>query len=140
MTRLVRRRVPIQGLGIQSHLIADTDVAGPGFIRFLHAVEDLGLTILITEMDVRDHPLPGNIAIRDGLVGKSYYNYLSSVLKFKSVKTVLTWGLSDRSTWLSKSSPRKDGMPVRPLLYDAGLQPKPAYAAVMRALSEAPKR
>jgi endo-1,4-beta-xylanase len=73
-------------------------------------------------------------------VAKQYYNYLSFILQFKSVKTVLTWGLSDRSTWLAKYSPRKDGLPVRPLLFDADLRPKPAFDAVMRAFNEAPKR
>jgi endo-1,4-beta-xylanase len=140
LTRLVRRGVPIHGLGIQSHFFAETVVTGPGFKRFLHAVEDLGLSILITEMDVRDHLLPGDIAVRDGLVAKQYYNYLSCILQFKSVKTVLTWGLSDRSTWLACHNPRKDGLPVRPLLFDADLQPKPAFEAVMRAFNEAPKR
>ena len=102
LTRLVKRGVPIHGLGIQSHLLAETNVAGPGFKRFLHAIDDLGLSILITEMDVRDHLLPGDIAVRDGLVAKQYYNYLSFILQFKSVEAVLPWGLSDRSTWLSK--------------------------------------
>jgi endo-1,4-beta-xylanase len=51
-----------------------------------------------------------------------------------------TRGLSDRSIWLSYHDPRKDGLPVRSLLYDAELQPKPAFAAVMRAFNEAPKR
>jgi endo-1,4-beta-xylanase len=140
LTRLVKQGVPIHGLGIQSHLTAEMDATGPGFKRFLHAVEDLGLTIMVTEMDVRDHLLPQDIAVRDALVAKQYYNYLSFMLHFRSVKTVLAWGLSDRSTWLSKVSPREDGLPVRPLLYDAELRPKPAFAAVWQALNEAPKR
>jgi endo-1,4-beta-xylanase len=140
LTRLVSKGVPIHGLGIQSHFLAETYVAGPGFKRFLQAVEDLGLSVLVTEMDVRDHHLPGDIAVRDGLVARQYYRYLSSILQFKSVKAVLTWGLSDGSTWISKHNPRPDGLPVRPLLFDAELHPKPAYAAVWRALNEAPKR
>jgi endo-1,4-beta-xylanase len=140
LTRLVRRGVPIHGLGIQSHLLAEANVTGPRFKRFLQAVEDLGLAILITEMDVRDHLLPGDIAVRDGLVARQYYNYLSFMLQFKSVKTVLTWGLTDGFTWIQGYNPRQDGLPVRPLLYDAELQPKPAFDAVMRAFKEAPKR
>ncbi|MFZ0962209.1 MAG: endo-1,4-beta-xylanase [Terriglobia bacterium] len=140
LTRLVQRGVPIHGLGIQSHIVAETNVTGPGFKRFLHAIEDLGLSILVTEMDVRDSSLPGDKAVRDGLVAKQYHNYLSFLLQFKSVKTVLIWGLSDRTTWLAKESPRRDSMPVRPLLYDAELQPKPAFGAVWRAFNEAPKR
>ena len=140
LTQLVKRGVPVHGLGIQSHLLAETNVAGPGFKRFLHAVEDLGLSILITELDVDDHLLPADTTTRDALVAKQYYKYLSFILRFKSVKTVLTWGLSDRSTWLSKYSPRKDGLAVRPLLFDANLRPKPAFDAVMRAFDEAPSR
>ena len=140
LTRLVQRGIPVHGLGIQSHIIAETNVTGPGFKRFLHAIEDLGLSILVTEMDVRDSSLPGDKAVRDGLVAKQYYNYLSFLLQFKSVKTVLAWGLSDRTTWLAKESPRHDSLPVRPLLYDAELQPKPAFDAVWRAFNEAPKR
>ncbi len=140
LTRLVRRGVPVHGLGIQSHFVAETNVAGPGFKRFLQAVEELGLIILVTEMDVRDYLLPGDIAVRDALVAKQYYDYLSFILQFKSVKAVLTWGLSDGSTWIAKHNPRRDGLPVRPLLFDAELQPKPAFDAVMRAFNEAPKR
>jgi len=140
LTRLVKRQVPIHGLGIQSHIFAETNITGPDFKRFLQAVENLGLSILITEMDVRDHLLPGDVDVRDGLVARQYYNYLSFILQFKSVKTVLPWGLSDRYTWISKHNPRQDGLPVRPLLYDAELQPKPVFDAVMRALNEAPKR
>ena len=140
LTRLVKKGVPIHGLGIQAHVYAETDVAGPGFKRFLHGVENLGLTILVTELDVRDQHLPGDIAIRDAQVAKQYYHFLSSILQSKSVKTVLTWGLSDRSTWITSRAPRKDGLPVRPLLFDADLQPKPAFDAVMRAFNEAPKR
>ena len=140
LTRLVKRSVPVHGLGIESHIDTAADVTGPGFKRFLHAVEDLGLSILITELDVDDHALPANISVRDALVARQYYNYLSFILQFKSVKTVLTWGLTDRFTWLSKYSPRKDGQPVRPLLYDADLRPKPAFDAVLRTVNEAPMR
>jgi endo-1,4-beta-xylanase len=80
LTRLVKRGVPIHGLGIQSHIIAETHVTGTGFKKFLHSIEDLGLSILVTEMDVRDHLLPGDVAIRDGLVAQQYYNYLSFIL------------------------------------------------------------
>jgi endo-1,4-beta-xylanase len=119
LARLVKKGVPIHGLGIQAHVYAETDVAGPGFKRFLQDVENLGLTILVTELDVRDQHLPGDIAVRDAQVAKQYYHFLSSTLQCKLVKTVLTWGLSDRFTWVSKSNPRKDG----PLLFDAELQP-----------------
>jgi len=140
LTRLVKNRVPIHGLGIQAHIFAGTNVTGPGFAKFLHAVEDLGLSIMMTELDVRDNSLPGDVATRDAQVAKQYYDFLSFMLQFKSVRTVLTWGLSDRFTWINRHNPRKDRLPVRPLLFDAELRPKPAFDAVWRAFEEAPKR
>jgi endo-1,4-beta-xylanase len=45
------------------------------------------------------------------------------------------FGMSDRLTWLSGQAPRKDGLPVRVLPLDDQLQRKPAWTAVVNALS-----
>jgi endo-1,4-beta-xylanase len=140
LTDLKKKGVPIHALGIQSHLYAETYATGPKFKRFLAAISDLGLDILVTEMDVRDKNLPSDIQIRDRKVADQYYNYLSFLLQFKAVKTVLTWGLSDRYTWLSQGSARPDGLPVRPLPYGADYQPAPAWDAIHRAFEEASPR
>jgi endo-1,4-beta-xylanase len=42
----------------------------------------------------------------------------------------MTWGLSDRRTWLSTAEPRADGLPVRPLPLDADLKRKPAWGEI----------
>jgi endo-1,4-beta-xylanase len=135
-----KKGVPIHGLGIQSHLFAEANVTGPNFRRFLDEVADLGLAIAVSELDVRDKNLPGNPETRDRLVAEQYYKYLSFVLKCKAVKTVLTWGLSDRYTWIARSQGRADGLPVRPLPYDANLEPLEARWAVQRAMEQAPAR
>jgi len=140
VTSLKKKGVPIHGLGIQSHLFAEANVTGPNFQRFLQEVADLGLAIVISELDVRDKNLPANVELRDRLVAEQYYKYLSFVLRCKAVKAVLTWGLSDRYTWIAGSQGRPDGLPVRPLLYDANLGPTAARWAVQRALEQAPAR
>ncbi len=136
------RGVPINGIGIQSHLIgghADI-IAGEGFQRFLHEVSDLDYKILITELDISDQDLPTDPGARDQIIANLYYKYLSTVLSHKSVEAVLTWGLTDKDTWLTDFKPRTDGTPVRPLPFDAALNPKPVYDAMVRAFDEAPKR
>ena len=52
----------------------------------------------------------------------------------------MTFGLSDRYSWLQEDYPRKDKAPRRPLPFDRSLHPKPAYTALHDALAAAPRR
>jgi endo-1,4-beta-xylanase len=140
LTRMKKNNVPVHGLGIQSHVYAEMNITGGGFKRFLQQVSDLGLSIMITEMDVREKNAPGDIAIRDRLIASQYYKYLSFMLQFPAVKTVITWGLSDRYTWIATHNPRLDAMPVRPLPYDAELRPTPVWDAIRSAFEETRRR
>jgi endo-1,4-beta-xylanase len=137
---LKKRNVPVHGLGIQSHIFAEANVTGANFQTFLREIEALGLSILITELDVRDQHLPADIQTRDRMVAAQYEKYLSFLLQFESVKTVLTWGLSDHHTWIADHNRRPDGLPVRPLPYDSELKPKPAWQAMQSAFAHASKR
>ncbi len=103
-------------------------------------VAALGLRIFITELDVTDRELPADLQIRDGVVANVYQDFLQAVLEQPAVTAVVTWGLSDRYTWLSQFEPRSDGRPVRPLPLDSSMQHKPALWAVMNALNAAEAR
>lgn len=138
---LKKRNVPIHGIGIQSHLMGDqNNIGGANFQRFLHEISEMNLKILITEMDIRDFKLPADSRERDRIVSEKYAQYLSSVLQHKSVIAVLTWGLSDRYTWIAKTNPRSDGAAVRPLPFDENLSPKPAFYAIAKAFEETQRR
>jgi endo-1,4-beta-xylanase len=141
LTRLKAKGTPIHALGIQSHLLRDVPRFNPiKFRKFLTDVSRLGLKIMITEMDVTDQRLPGNPVVRDRMVAAAYEDYLTVVLEQPAVIAVLTWGLSDRYTWLTKGNPRSDGLPVRPLPLDANLKRKLAWNAIARSLDRCPKR
>ena len=140
LTRLKKNNVPVHALGIQSHLYAEANACNASFRTFLQKVSDLGLSIMITEMDVRDTNAPADIATRDRLIAGQYYKYLSFMLQFPAVKTVITWGLSDRYTWIAARNPRPDGLPVRPLPYDAKMKPTLAWDAIRNAFEEARRR
>jgi endo-1,4-beta-xylanase len=137
---LKKAGVPIHALGIQSHLVGSADVTGPNFKRFLQAISDLGLDIFVTELDVDDRTLPADVIVRDRLIATQYFQYLSFMLQFKATKAVLTWGLSDRYSWLKYGHQRSDGRPNRPLPYDTELKPTPAWDAIRNAFEEAPSR
>jgi endo-1,4-beta-xylanase len=141
LTSLRRRGVPVQALGLQAHLHANTKPeTWSGLERFLDSVEQLGLQIFVTELDVDDSDLPGDISERDAAVAKMYGDFLKRVLARKSVKAVLTWGISDANTWLNSRHPRSDGLPKRPLPFDPEMKPTPAFYAMLDAIGNAPVR
>ncbi|WP_139209872.1 endo-1,4-beta-xylanase [Microlunatus flavus] len=144
LKKLRRDDVPVDALGIQAHLNAKyflSDFDPKSYRRFLNKVADLGVDILITEMDVLDDGLPVDVTARDAAVAECYARYLENVLPNRDVKALMTFGLSDRYTWLQEDYPREDGAERRPLPYaDEGLKPKLAYEALRHALADAPRR
>jgi endo-1,4-beta-xylanase len=139
---LQRHHVPLDAIGIQAHLLAAYwDSFDPKqYRRFLRKISDRGLKILITEMDVLDDGLPADAAARDRGVADIYAEYLDTTLANPAVKALITFGLSDRYTWLQEDYPREDGAARRPLPYDEDLHRKPAYRALRRELHQAPVR
>ncbi len=143
LTDLVSRGVPVHALGIQAHLEVGKYRFDPGLLRaFLAKVTKLGLQIFITELDVNDRALPPDEIARDRAVAAHYGEFLAAALAEPAVTTVLTWGLSDKYSWLSTVSEqrRADGRPTRGLPYDENLIRKPAWQAIADAFAKAPAR
>jgi len=141
LQRLKSKGTPIHALGIQAHLSGDSkSFNAQKFRDFLREVARLGLKIMITEMDVKDNKLPKDPQKRDQAITAAYEDYLSAALDEKAVNTVITWGLSDKYTWLTEFKPRPDRAPVRPLPLDDKMQRKLAWSAIARAFDHAPKR
>jgi endo-1,4-beta-xylanase len=141
---LLAQHVPVHALGVQAHLRAADFAAGKfdarGYKRFLNDVADRGLAVLITELDVLDDGLPAANGPRDRGVADAYKRYLDAALQVPAVGSVMTFGLSDRYTWLQEDYPRDDGAPRRPLPFDDQLRPKPAYDALSTELGQAVRR
>ena len=143
LDELLADDVPVHALGVQAHLQAggfaeafDADA----YRTFLADVAARGLRILITEMDVLDDGLPADARERDRAVADTVSRYLETALDEPAVVSLVTFGLSDRYTWLQEDYPREDGEPRRPLPFDEALEPKPAFTALESALAGAPLR
>jgi endo-1,4-beta-xylanase len=134
---LKRNEAPAQALGIQSHLKGKSPFAG--LQHFLGEVRELGVRVFVTELDVNDEPFPVDIATRDRMVAGVYRDYLHTMLEERYVEAVLTWGLSDRDSWLRHRENRAAGVP-RPLPFDDRLQPKPAFFAMREEFKKASRR
>ncbi len=139
---MLARGVPIQGIGLESHLRGEqAAVLGDAtYEAFLADLARRGMKIFITELDVQDVTLPADTAARDRAVADIYSKFLSATLRQPAVKGIITWGLADSFTWIAGYRPRKDGLPVRPLPFDAACQPKAAYYAIAQTLEAAPLR
>jgi endo-1,4-beta-xylanase len=141
LRQLKTRNVPVHVLGLQAHLHADVSLA-PDFADFLKRIADLGVKVLITELDVVDKNLRAPVARRDQLVADRYYELLSSLLHTKAMIGAMTWGLSDRYSWLNRSPNyrRPDQLTSRGLPYDADLRPKPAWNVMAEIFDRADHR
>jgi len=141
-----KRGVPLDAVGLQSHL-GVLDMAHfdeKAFTGFLDELAARGLEVLLTELDVVDKGAPSDIAARDAAVAAIYRRYLDVALAHPAVRTVITWGVSDRMSWIvsipDPNTRRDDGLRPRPLPFDADMHPKPAYRALAEALRAAPRR
>lgn len=140
--RLMKAGMSIDGIGLQAHLVPTQPVHKTPLSGFIRSLNDLGLEVFITELDVNDIELPENIAKRDQLIAAIYKDYLGTVLEHGNVKRLGFWNLSDAEHWIVHGyAPfkRKQGIP-RPALFDNHYQPKPAFFAVAEALKQAPAR
>jgi endo-1,4-beta-xylanase len=135
LRKLKAARVPIDAVGIQSHIKAGSPYSIGNDVReFMATVRKMGLQIYITELDVNEDDLTYNdVSQRDHAIAETYRQYLSAVLPEKAVKAVLTWGVSDNHTWLNNGPTHKKKQPDRPqrsLPFDRDYVPKEAFFAM----------
>ena len=136
LRRLKARDVPIDALGIQSHLTAEPLKGAPreykGLRGFISEVRGMGLQVFLTEMDVSDRNLQGDDLERSHAVAQTYHNYLTVALNDPGVKAMLTWGISNRHTWLNsdKRFLRGDGHMQQPLPFDGDYRATPTFFAM----------
>ncbi|WP_325170773.1 endo-1,4-beta-xylanase [Bradyrhizobium sp.] len=124
------RDVPLHAVGLQAHLFAGRTIDRDGLQALLAEIVALKLEVLITELDVIDADLPGKIEDRDALVAAMAAEFLGACCEVVRPKAILTWGLSDRYTWVPTFFKRADGMPNRPLPLDAEFKPKPLFDVI----------
>ena len=134
-TVLEINRVALDAVGIQSHVTAG-HVYGAGLTGFIAAARGLGLQVFLTEMDVNDREWPSDEGIRDAAVADCYGSYLDTALADPAVRVVLTWGITDRSTWLNSEGARKDKLPERCLPFDREDKPKKAFFAIRNSFDK----
>lgn len=138
--RLKREGAPLGGIGVQAHLDLSKGPFKPRIVRdFLRDLAGLDLRIVITELDVKEQDLTAPIEVRDARVAAEVGAYVETALAEPAVKGIVTWGLSDRHSWLQDqveqpSSLKGPARLNRGLPYDSKLEPKAMYWTLREAL------
>lgn len=150
LERLRRKDVPVDALGIQGHIGSGNQDNNAARVfdarnekewgRFLDEVTGMGYRLLVTEFDVHDATVPGDISTRDREVAALGRAFLEQLLDYRQLNALLCWGLVDNMSWLQGRTPRSDGQPKRPAPFDAGYAAKPLREAIAAALRAAPPR
>ncbi len=127
--RLQSRNVPIDGVGHQFHVSLAMPVSA--LEAAIERFQGLGLTQAVTELDVTT----GTPVTQAKLVDQGYY-YRDAFRIFREhaadMYSVTVWGLNDSRSWRSSNG--------APLVFDDGLQAKPAYYGIVDAELPAPLR
>jgi endo-1,4-beta-xylanase len=133
----VTRGVPINGVGLQTHIaVGDTGAGGPlapeTLAQNIKRLGELGLQVQITEMDVAFKGQVSEDILRRQ--AGDYRRVLDTCLNSKYCTAFVVWGVSDKFSWLR--DPRYyDNPNVAPLLFDDSYKPKPAYYALQDLLA-----
>jgi endo-1,4-beta-xylanase len=139
--RLKQANAPFHGIGIQGHLYGrgKSKFSQESLRRFLADVAARDLKITITELDVPEADITVPLEERDRRVAEEVTRYLDVVLDEPAVEGVVTWGLSDRYSWLNTRW-RDSGTKNRGLPFDENLAPKPVTRAIVDALNRSAAR
>ncbi len=136
---LLAARCPLDAVGLQAHLQVDEPFRPEPLAGFIQTLHGMGLAVLITELDCREGAnLPPGQEARDGIVA-AYVQQVVGTALAAGCRTVLTWGLSDRDSWLNRDPDvaRRDGQQHRGHPLDAEFRRKAMWQALARSFASA---
>jgi endo-1,4-beta-xylanase len=128
-----RRRVPIDGVGLQMHVPA-LEVDFPALAANIARLTALGLQVHITELDVS---LPidsaGNASAGDLMLQTELYRRIvKTCLDHPGCTAIQMWGFTDKYSWIGSHSRGTRG---QALPFDRTYHPKAAYNALIDEIS-----
>jgi endo-1,4-beta-xylanase len=130
-----RRGVPIDGVGLQMHIL-NLKVDAKSIATNIKRLVKLGVQVQITEMDVA---LPVDSTGRsqnsaDLQSQATIYRQIADIcLRNRGCTAFQTWGFTDKYSWIPRFTHYTKGAA---LPFDAQYQPKPAYGALIKVFAE----
>jgi endo-1,4-beta-xylanase len=122
--------IPVAAVGFQAHLYAEKPLDRRAITAFARELGRMGVGVVVTELDVIDWQINAGPPERDRIVAEVARGFLEALAEGQRPQAIVTWGLSDRSTWVSDTFPRRDGDAARPLPLDAEYREKPFWSVI----------
>ncbi|MBV1706427.1 MAG: endo-1,4-beta-xylanase [Hyphomicrobiales bacterium] len=132
---LARAHVPLDAIGLESHLVPQWGYDRAAFRAFLRELGQRDIDIYITELDCNDAAFTGDKSARDREVAATTALYLGDVLEHPRIRVIETWQLADPYSWY-QATPFAKARPMRPLPFDGHLRPTPMFGAIAAAMRQ----
>lgn len=126
------RGIPIDGVGIQTHIGTPNDTPTAAEIKQnIDRLAALGLQVMLSEMDIN-----GCDGYTSDSMAKLYYDIVKACVEQPLCTAITIWGISDSGSWLNYFGEAGcGGKSPTPLLWDNGYKKKPTYTSVIKALT-----
>jgi len=123
---LKEQGVPIDGVGLQAHLIVGQ--VPSTLQQNIQRFADLGVDVAITELDIR-MALPSD-STKLAQQAADYKAVMNACVAVTRCTGVTVWGFTDSDSWIPSTFPGQGAATP----YDENYAPKPAYYAIAEAL------
>ncbi|MDT0486482.1 endo-1,4-beta-xylanase [Streptomyces doebereineriae] len=123
---LKEQGVPIDGVGLQAHLIVGQ--VPSTLQQNIQRFADLGVDVAITELDIR-MTLPSD-STKLAQQAADYKAVMNACVAVARCAGVTVWGFTDSDSWIPSTFPGQGAATP----YDENYAPKPAYYAIAEAL------
>lgn len=122
------RGIPIDGVGFQCHFATEYPFEEKALLDNIRRYAALGVRVCFTEIDVRI-PLP---AKNEDIQKQAaiYKSLMQMVLSEPNADTFITWGLTDKYSWIPRANPGRGSA----LLFDEKARAKPIYNELVKML------
>lgn len=131
VSQLRSQGAPIQGVGFQCHLSVVSGFNATATASVFQRFAALGLQIAVTELDVQISGAHGTAQQKLQQQAAIYGAVGGVCAQQPACKTIVTWGIMDRYSWVYTYIHHPDDAP---LLIDRNGAPKPCYIALIHAI------
>lgn len=123
---LLEQGVPIDGVGFQMHLDAAFPPSIEQMVANFERFTALGLSVNISELDVRIANLPWDKSVNLAIQRQVYHRAADACMQVANCEGISSWGFTDRHSWIDSQFAPDD-----PLQYDEDYNRKPAYFGML---------